>query len=454
MHTTPRFSIDDATIESQACAICGDQALRVAHLQKLPDYISCGSCGSVFVMEEGGDRVMYGKIPAEYQQTSELALRKWVMLETVREHAMSERPEAPPSEEATEQPPEPMPEAEEMAEAAAQMPAVETVSEGLSEEIFEEPEMSASRFQALLQSGEEAPPSTAAEEGQPMTGAPDVARWEKLAEEFEMPEPAAAPPAVEPGMTEPAPTPTGTEPSESPAEPEPAIAEPQPAETMPPPSPGAPPSDDGVEPPAGTRYKVRINGYRLRIPKSTCAHCLRIPADRTLAIVAPAPPGAQRQVVRLNAPLCNTCFRRANARSPEASSARLRAHVISALIAFGLVAILLIIYALAPGVKLWESTGIGVLVLFLLAIVGYGVPAYILLGRASRLPPPDDALFVRSTLIVSPEADPPGMTFSWRNPGFADLFHESNSKVVAGPVVRVAEQIDTDEPEPSLPAEP
>ncbi len=452
MPTTPRISINDATLKGKPCAICGELALRVAHVDKLPDYVSCGNCGSVFVMEEAGDRVMYGKIPAEYPQTSTLVLRQWLTPEVVQEHAMAERPmpAAPQPEELMEQPDVTATEPDELAEVAYQTAEAEPAEEGpsmddLAGEAGEKRGEPAARFQALLRSYEEAPQSPVPEdEGPAAEGSTEEAPWAKLAQEFEIPKPdvtppAAAPPEFELDVTPPVVPPLAAEPAERPAETGPAISEPQPQEMVAAPSAGEGRLGGGVEPPAGVRYQVRIKGYRLRIPKNTCAHCLRIPAGRTLAVLAPAPPGSQRQVVRLNAPLCNPCFRRANARSSEASSARLQAHLISAL-----VAMLLVVFALVLGI-LQELPGVGVLVLLILAVVGYGVPAFILLGRSSRFAPPDDALYVRSTLVVSPEADPPGMMFSWRNQGFADLFHEANSKAVEGPVVEVADQIDEDE---------
>jgi hypothetical protein len=451
MPTTPRISIDDATLESQACAICGELALRVAHVDKLPDYVSCGNCGSVFVMEEGGDRVMYGKIAAEYPQTSMLALRQWLMPEVVQGHAMAEHPmpAASEPEDVIDMPDATVSEPDELAEVASETAEAGPAEEGptmdsLAGETSEKRGEPAARFQALLRSYEEAPQSLVHEDEGPVTnGSTGEAPWSKLAQEFEIPEPdvippAAAPPVLEHDVTPPVVPSPPAEPVERPAEPGPAISEPPPQEMAAAPSAGEGRLGEGAEPSAGTRYRVRIKGYRLRIPKNTCAHCLRIPASRTLTVLAPAPPGSQRQVVRLNAPLCFECFRRANARSSEASSARLQAHLISALIAMLLVVLALGVHI----VNLRESPGIGVLVLLILAVVGYGAPAFFLLGRSSRFPPPADALYVRSTLVVSPEADPPGMTFSWRNQGFADLFHESNSKAVEGPVVEVAEQTD------------
>jgi hypothetical protein len=449
MPTTPRISIDDATLPSQACAICGERTLRVAHVERLPDYVACGHCGSIFVMEDGGDRVMYGKIPAEYPQTSSFALRQWLTTEEVQERATAERgiPAAPQAEAVMDQPDLTAAEPEELTEVPGQMgeaePAVQApMIESQPEETAEKPGEPAARFQALLRSYEEAPQSTIPDEGEAAAeGFGEEAPWAKLAQEFEIPEPDVTPapgaaPEFELDVIPPVVPPPAVRPAERPAQTGPAVSEPIPQEMAPAAPTGEGRVGEGAEPAAGTRFQVRIKGYRLRIPKNTCAHCLRIPASRTLTVLAPAPPGSQRQVVRLNAPLCFDCFRRANARSSEASSARLQAHLISALIAM-----FLVVFALAVHlVNLGESPGLGILLLLILAVVGYGVPAFFLLGRSGRFPPPDDALFVRSTLVVSPEADPPGMTFSWRNQGFAELFHEANNKATEGPVLEIAEQ--------------
>lgn len=441
MPTIPRITIDDATLEEPACAICGEEALRIAHVDKLPDFISCGNCGSVFVMEEGGDRVMYGKIPPEYPKTSALALRQWLMKEVVEAQATAERPRPSPAraEQAAGLPFEPRAKASGPPWASDEPPSGEPIS-GLDQEERwagdqrEDREEPASRFQALLRSYEQAPPAPggADEAGSRAEGATPGSPWADLAEEFEIPEPDALRPTTAP--------PVVRRPAAGTAEAEPLAAKPIPQD-MP-----APPKEQavgaGAEPPPGSRYQVRIKGYRVRVPKSSCAHCLRIPASRTLSVLAPAPPGSQRRVVRLNAPLCYECFHRANARSAEESAARLQAHLISAL-----VAMLLVVLALGVRlVNLQESPGIGLLVLLILGVVGYGVPAFFLLGRSSRFPPPADALYVRSTLIVLPEAEPAGLTFSWRNPGFADLFFETNNKAAAGLVVQVADQPASNEP--------
>src|SRR3990170_2326619 len=100
MPNTPRITIDDSLVQNWACAICGEPTLRVAHVENLPDYVTCASCGSVFVMEEGGERVMYGKIPPQFPGTAEIALRQWAWPEVIQQNATLERP-VPASEDET-----------------------------------------------------------------------------------------------------------------------------------------------------------------------------------------------------------------------------------------------------------------------------------------------------------------------------------------------------------------
>src|SRR3990172_7162791 len=226
MSNTPRLTIEDAVLQSQACAICGEQTLRVAHVDRLPDYVSCSSCGSVFVMEEGGERVMYGKIPAEYPQTAEVALRNWLMPEDIQGHAMGERPgsQMAPADEERIQPATPSMASHEPARAASHPPVPE--------------------------------------EGTPETqGRAPEASWADLAKEFDVPEPDVLAPsgAIPPMM----------ESLESPSAADSAASAAPIREVSPPASTDEQPLGTGVEPPPGARYRVSIKGNRLRIPTSS-----------------------------------------------------------------------------------------------------------------------------------------------------------------------------------------
>ena len=452
MPNTPRITIEDGLVQSWACAICGEPKLRVAHVEKLPDYVSCANCGSVFVMEEGGERVMYGKIHPQFPETAEMALRQWAWPEVIQQNAMLER-SAPASEPETpgqdmfelEGLPEPAPPAISHSVPGPDRQAV-AASDDTTEEKPSRPtdggaQEPAARFAALLRSYEEAPPLEVPEEAAP-AAATELRQpaWPPPVEQVHVPEPdqpmvADASPALAEATETPVPTGPPRPGASAPEIPSPISA-------------SGSQIAAGVEPPPGVRYQVQIKDSRFRLPKNTCAHCLRIPSGRNLTILAPAPAGSQRRVLRLPVSLCSVCFQRSIARSPEESGAKLQAHLISAL-----VALLLVISALGVRlVNLQEGPGIGALVLLILAVVGYGAPAFFLLGRSSRFPPPADALYVRSTLILRPVAEPAGLSFEWRNQGYADLFHEANNKVVTGPAVQVATPTESGEAQLPPPA--
>src|SRR3990170_954557 len=92
MPGVPRISVEDAFISGLSCAVCGQSDLYVQHLPSYPDFVTCRACGAAFVVEDTGERVMYGKVPDGYPDTSEFALRQWVWLEAVERRAAAERP--------------------------------------------------------------------------------------------------------------------------------------------------------------------------------------------------------------------------------------------------------------------------------------------------------------------------------------------------------------------------
>src|SRR3989304_5013098 len=87
MTGVPRTSVEDAFTSGLRCAICSQSDLYVQHLPAYPDFVTCRACGAAFVVEDTGERVMYGKIPDGYPDTSEFALRQWVWLEAVERQA-------------------------------------------------------------------------------------------------------------------------------------------------------------------------------------------------------------------------------------------------------------------------------------------------------------------------------------------------------------------------------
>lgn len=160
MNPTVRSNLEDSYVEGKTCSICGKQTLQVVHLGAYPDYVNCDSCGSAFVTEDGGERVMYGKIPAAYPDTSRFALQQWVWPEAIERRASAERrpgdsapvppplaasapeptPEPPPEESAAPAEPSPPEDVSEQVEATAATeagwpPAAQSQEETVSDEI-------------------------------------------------------------------------------------------------------------------------------------------------------------------------------------------------------------------------------------------------------------------------------------------------------------------------------
>ena len=87
----PRARVEDDYAAGRVCAICGQLALAVVHLKRLPDYIRCSNCGSAYVLGEGSSLVMYGSISADYPDTRDFALKRWVVLPAIQVKATAER---------------------------------------------------------------------------------------------------------------------------------------------------------------------------------------------------------------------------------------------------------------------------------------------------------------------------------------------------------------------------
>src|SRR4030065_34934 len=93
----PALTIEDTCVDGMACPICAAMELSVSHIAKFPDFVTCGKCASAFVVEDTGERVMYGRIPSEYPRAVEFALKQWVWLDAVSRRAAEDRPAALPS---------------------------------------------------------------------------------------------------------------------------------------------------------------------------------------------------------------------------------------------------------------------------------------------------------------------------------------------------------------------
>jgi len=386
-----RLQLEDSFAREQACTICGESALSVVHLKGFPDYVTCARCGAAFVMEEGGQRAMYGSIPPGYPETRDFALKQWTSLEAIAALAEAERPRrqsandggpheaapAPPAAPTDDQPSPGDPRKAELAVEAR--PAIEPAAEP-------EPPLEPYVWPA--------PVSRPAL--QPELTFEPVAEAEPPSESFDWPAPASEPtPEPEPAE-EAIPEPAAPEESWEPEPPAQAI-----------PEPAAP--EESWEPEPGRRFRVRFMGAQPHIPAGSCAHCLRTSARRSLVVVGVASgPAGQPRRASYTLPLCSSCYRRARAKSDEERSARLMAHLISILVA---------------------------------AVVMVGVPVLLLLGRAGRFRPPADALLVRSTLLVSAQPGAGETLFDWRNPGFASHFLEANAGESGETIFEVADPL-------------
>jgi hypothetical protein len=99
---------------------------------------------------------------------------------------------------------------------------------------------------------------------------------------------------------------------------------------------------------------------------------------------------------------------------------------------------LLVVGALAVRlVTFRDSLLVDAVVVLLLLVLGYTLPVLLLLGRASRYPPPPDAAYVRSTLVIPADVKGHETPFEWRNQGYAQRFLQANWEHAIGEVTRV-----------------
>lgn len=195
-----------------------------------------------------------------------------------------------------------------------------------------------------------------------------------------------------------------------------------------------------TDPPPGFRHRVVMRGDRIIFPGGECAHCGRTPVKGQLAIAGSLPSGqgmGDRKPTRFQVPLCAECRTRAAQMSEDAKSARLQGHLISAIVAMGFV-----VAALALG--LVEPAGMQLadwFILIILLVVGYAGPALFLLNRVSDYPPPLDAAYVRTTLLIPSEEQGLETAFEWRNAEYAQRFHEANHASALGNVTSVKDRL-------------
>jgi len=442
MASTPQQNLTDDFAAGRACAVCGAPALRVAHLKSFPDYIVCGNCKASFVAEADGDRVLYGNIPESFPATRTAALRKWMTLAEVEAVASREHPApAPPRPASVPVPSEPPIDREASLRAAASagvpIPTEPEIERAPLRGVLLQPEDEIEAEEEPLLADEEeevaAAPGEAplgrlsrlmagAPEAKPVTDwAPSLVPDRKAAE---APAPPVVPPQAAASIAAVA------------AASQAAAKAASPAKAAAPAKPAAKPAAD---PPPGQRYRVAVSSDQVTFPMQSCAHCMASPARNRLTIVGTAPLGqavGQRKISRYTVPLCRSCYRRATARTPEEKNARLNAHLISALIALALLVAALALGLIDPA----KSLPMAVVLMLILLVVGYALPAAVLLGRAGRFPPTADARYVRTTLLIPESSQGLETAFEWRNQRYAEEFHQANHQRVLAGVVAIKDR--------------
>jgi len=538
MALTPRLTLDNEFISGMKCAICESQELKIVHVDKYPDFVSCTQCGSAFVVEREGSWVMYGNIPQEYPETKQFALKQWTWLDAVAQRAADERAErtSPPSTsetpppDVTDIPPEPTdrspsavestapeqidspPQPEESAPrqpAETPSPFIDDSSAPSLDELFpeeptpalDEPQEEMAQMppfpEDVIILGDGSEDIDALKESTPSFMEPGPSPEEAIVPSpFEPIEP---PEAIEmdeaEGIAEAEAQPFEVEPIEDITQ---QVMEEHPEFYVPPtvdsvedtlgagslelatPTPGtaqpavpteAPqhiveePSRSPVEkqdkslsvpigePEPDNRYQVTIRGSQPKYPKNYCAHCLRTPVRlKTImrgSLPDPKQPG-ERKMVSLELPFCKDCQKRMDARSQDENNARIIAILVSAVIA-----IVAVIIPLAFGIVDFQTDAfLGIILLLVCAVLGFSFPFIPLLSRASNFPPPRDAAFVLSTLLVH-DAGPDLTQFEWRNRGYAELFRQVNIQNAQGDLERVEDRTTFAEVQPEkTPEEP
>ncbi len=181
------------------------------------------------------------------------------------------------------------------------------------------------------------------------------------------------------------------------------------------------------EPEGGFRYRIVVKGDQLTFPKNVCAHCLQMQVSLAAAVRGTLPDPEQpgmRKPLTFKLPLCRNCENRAKASTDEERSAKIQAHAIS-----GIVAIFMIVIILIAGIASFEPNALeGIMVLLIVGVLSYAIPAVLLLNRASSYPPPYDAAYVLTTLRVADDAGDEVTAFEWRNQGYAELFRQVNRR--------------------------
>lgn len=422
MPSKPRTSLPDSYIEGKRCAICGRPSLKVFHNANLPDYVVCSGCQSAFVVEDGGERVMYGKISEDYPQTSTFALRQWAWLEAVDRKSTSERSpadtragQAVPLDTRPDPPVKP-----------AQAP-LDTGPDPIA-------------VPTPLDTGPETPSEPSEEEGAP-PALPSPVHFPFDEAETEPPED-LEPPSIESSPSRPFGDdilgPDAIQRPPKPPEPtSPELETPGAERTKTDAVPGYNPPEG--DPPPGTRYRVALKGSHVRIPTNFCAHCGGTPVRSKLAVRGTLPKGqslGQRIPTTFHIPLCASCSKRASRKGPEEKAARLQAFLVSTLIA-----LVLLVASLAWGIIDFQTRRLpSAIITVIFAALGFTVPTYIQLSRIKGYPLPPDAAYVQSTLLVPRETQGLETAFEWRNGRYADIFAKANQSAALGKLIKVKDR--------------
>lgn len=484
MSLTPRITLNEEYIDGLSCAICGNPNLTINRVEKYPDFVSCDQCGSAFVVENEGSWVMYGKIPADYPLTSQFALRQWTWLDAVAQRAADERemvtpsvvPEAPEQviaespDQISESTP-PIPEEIPQDQIDARLKAAALEIETPENEMVEVAEQ-ISPFTEEIETPLEEKFEPAAYEESPQPPLDQVTAPEEVIVPTPF-EPVEVPPPkreVQSDLIEEKESPSGVDQfldkvMEETVEEIPQVStsfsdevpvsqkvSPPVAEEKGPPDTPTTPEDKPSSVPVGEpepdrRFRVTIRGSRTNYPKNYCAHCLRTPVkDKTIMqgnLPDPNRPG-KRKRVPLDLPFCKDCQKRMNAQSDGERNARTLTFLIS-----GLIALIAIVITLVLGIiDFSENLTSSIIILLIVAVLGFSVPLLIGLSRASGYPPPRDAAIVLSTLLVNESGD--DLTeFEWRNPGYAELFRQVNQDKTVGNVTPVKDRATFIEIEPA-----
>ncbi len=402
MSHKPINSLSDDSFEGQPCSICGNSSIQVIHISNFPDYVECPQCGSAFILAEDREHILYGKINPEYPDTRAAALKQWTLMDAVLKAAIPERPVEesafPGIKQADTDEPSPATPDEPSLASLWKAEPLPDPQELLQEEEIVQEEISRPDEDQLQQSlSEQSLPSL---ERSPVF-------LPKFNEALSVSD-----------------DPPGSSPMEKPAA---VDLEPYPVSAA-------------REPEPGKRHRVVLSGSQVRFPYKVCSHCMTSPASSSLTLTAFLPDSEdteQRVPTQIRIPLCITCRKRASARSDQENKARSKAFLYSAFSGLLLILILLLTGLLrASAVNAFLAS----FLIIITAIIGFSVPLLILLDRTNRIPPPEDAFYILSTLYLPP-SPPQGMTvFDWRSAGYAELFHLANRSVTVKTVHEVEDQ--------------